>query len=69
MDKVLQSNLPKSKIIQVNACRLYLQIIYLNDIIEPNGKTVNSKYHSGKRLAYLKSTFKWLHQSNLSKAV
>ena len=51
MDEVLQSNLPKSKIIQVNACRLYLQIIYLSDIINPDSKTVNYTYYSGKRPA------------------
>ena len=46
VDEVLQSNLTKSKLIQVNACRLYLQILYLSDIIEPNGKTVNHMYYS-----------------------
>ena len=38
MDEVLQSNLSKSKKIQVNACMLYLRIIYLSDIVEPDGK-------------------------------
>ena len=46
VDEVLQSNLTKSKLIQVNACRLYLQILYLSDIIEPDGKTVNHMYYS-----------------------
>ena len=57
MDELLQSNLNKSKIIQVNACRLYLQIIYLSDVIEPDEKTDNPSYHSGKRSSYLSSTF------------
>ena len=68
MDELLQSNLPKSKIIQVNVCRLYLQILYRSDIINPDGKTVNYTYHSGKRPAYPRSTFKWPRQSNPSKA-
>ena len=46
VDEVLQSNFTKSKLIQVNACRLYLQILYLSDIIEPDGKTVNHMYYS-----------------------
>ena len=58
MDEVLQSNLPKSKTIQVNACRLYLQTLYLSDIIDPDGKTVNYTYYSGKRSTYPRSTFK-----------
>ena len=68
MDEVLQSNLTKSKIIQVNACRLYLRIIYLSDIIEPDGKTVHLMYHAGKRPSYPTSKFKWPHQSKPSNA-
>ena len=69
MDEVLQSNLLKSKIIQVNACRFYLQILYLGDSIDLDGKTEKYTYYSGKRPAYPRSTFKWLRQSNPSKAV
>ena len=58
MDEVLQSNLPQSKTIQVNACRLYLQTLYLSDIIDPDGKIVNYTYYSGNRPAYPRSTFK-----------
>ena len=68
MDEVLQSNLTKTKLIQVNTCKLYLQILYLSDIIEPDSKTVNSMYYSGKIPAYSRSTFKWPRQSNPSKA-
>ena len=68
MDEVLQSNLFKSKIIQVNACRLYLQILYRSDISDPDGKTVSYTYHSGKSPTYPRSTFKWPRQSNPSKA-
>ena len=48
MDDVLQSNLTKIKLIQVNTCRVYLQFFYLSDIIKPDSKTVNSIYYSGK---------------------
>ena len=55
MDEVLQSSLNKSKLIQVNACRLYLHIIYLSDIIEPDGKmliqcsTLANVHHTRRR--------------------
>ena len=65
-DEVLQSNLNKSKIILVNECRLYLHIIYLSAIIEPDGKTVNPMYYTGKRSSYSTSKFKWPHQSKPS---
>ena len=68
MDEVLQSHLTKSKIIQVNACRLYLRIIYLSDIIEPDGKTVHPTYYAGKCPSYPTSKFKWPHQSKPSNA-
>ena len=68
MDEVLQSNLTKSKISQVNACRLYLRIVYFSDIIEPDGKTVNPTYYAGKCPSYPTSKFKWPHQSKPSNA-
>ena len=67
MDEVMKSNLTKNQLIQVNACRLYLQILYLSDTIESNGKTVNYMYHLGKRPEYPRSLFKWPRQSQSSK--
>ena len=66
MDEVLQSNLSKSKRIQVNARRLYFRVIYLSDMIEPDGKTIDMNLYSGKRPAYPKSKFTWSNQSNPS---
>ena len=57
MNEVLKSSLNKRKLIQVKACKLYLQMIYLSDIIESVGKIINPMYHSGKRLSYPMSTF------------
>ena len=68
MEEVLQSNFSTSKIIQGNACWLYLRIIYLNDIIEPDGKTVDINYFSEKRPKYLKFKCSWPRQSNPSNA-
>ena len=68
MDEVLNSNLTKRKISQVNACRLYLRILYLSDIIQPDGKTVNPMYFNGKRPSYPTSKYKWPHQSKPSNA-
>ena len=66
MNEVLQSNLSKSKIIQVNACRLYVRVIYLSNMIEPDGRTIDMNIYSGKRSAYPKSKFPWSNQSNPS---
>ena len=51
MENVLQSNLSTSKRIQVKACRLYVRVVYLSDIIEPDSRTADITFYSGKRPA------------------
>ena len=48
MENVLQSNLSTSKRIQVKACRLYVRVVYLSDIIEPDSRTADITFYSGK---------------------
>ena len=66
MDEVLQSNFLKGKRIQVNVCRLYLRVIYLSDMIEPDGRTVDMNLFSGKRPEYPKFKFTWPNEPNPS---
>ena len=68
MDEVFQLNFSTSKRMQVNSCRLYLQVIYLSDIIEPDGRTADMNVSSEKRPAYPKPKFTWPYQSNPSNA-
>ena len=44
MVEVSKMNLSKQSNIQINACRLYLQVATLSDIINPDGKKIN--HHS-----------------------
>ena len=38
MKEILQLNLSKAQLIQINACRIYPQVFHLSDMLDPNGK-------------------------------
>ena len=40
MKEILQLNLSKTTLIQINACRIYLKVFHLSDMIDPNGKKI-----------------------------
>ena len=44
MSEISKLNLPKQQHIQLNACRLYLQVATLSDIVNPDGRTINHHF-------------------------
>jgi hypothetical protein len=34
---------------QINACRLYIQVILISDVVTPNGRTMMVNYYNGKK--------------------
>ena len=49
MVEVSKMNLSKQSNIQINACRLYLQVATLSDISNPDGRTINSRFLEGNK--------------------
>ena len=44
MSKVSKLHLSKQHNIQINTCRLYLQVVILSDIANSDGRTVNNHF-------------------------
>ena len=49
MVEVSKMNLSKQSNIQINACRMYLQVATLSDIFNPDGRTINSDFFEGNK--------------------
>ena len=47
MDKLTRVSFSIQQLAQLNVCRLYLNIIYLSDIIHSDGKTINHNFLIG----------------------
>ena len=62
MDDLTRSPSSNIQLIQLNACRLYLNIIHLSDIVNPDGKTINNNFLIGCKPTYPSSKLKWPHQ-------
>ena len=62
MDDLTRVPLSHNQLIQLNACRLYLNIIHLSDILNSDGKTINNNSLKGCKPNYPSSKLKWLHQ-------
>ena len=63
MDELTRGSSSISQLIQSNVCRLYLNIIHLNDIISPDGNTINNNFLIGCKPSYPSSKLKWPHQT------
>ena len=59
---VMQLNLTTKESIQLNVCRMYLQVSLLSDITTPNGKTTMIEFLRGQKPKYPRSTFYWSNQ-------
>ena len=62
MDKLARGSSSLNQLIQINACRLYLNIIHLSDIVNPDGKTINNNLLIGCKQNYPSSKLNWPHQ-------
>jgi len=62
MDDLTRGPSSHTQLIQLNACRLYLNIIHLSDIVNPDGKTINNNFLIGCKPNYPSSKLKCPHQ-------
>ena len=62
MDDLTRGPSSHNQLIQFNACRLYIYITHLSDIVNLDGKTINNNFLIGCKLNYLSSKLKWPHQ-------
>ena len=63
MSDINKLNLPKQQKIQINACRLYLQVATLSDIVNPDGRTINELFLEVTKPIQPRSTINWPNQS------
>ena len=62
MSEISKLNLPKQQNIQINTCRLYLQVATLSDIVNPDKRTVNHHFLDVTKPIQPSSTVRWSNQ-------
>ena len=62
MTEISKLHLPKQQNIQINTCRLYLQVATLSDIVNLDGRTVNHHFLDGNKSIQPNSTVRWPNQ-------
>ena len=62
MGEVLQLQLSKTLLIQLNSCRIYLHVFHLSDMIEPSGKQFRTEYITGTKSTKQTSSYRWPNQ-------
>ena len=62
ISEVSKLNLSKQSNVQINACRLFLQVATLSDISNPDVKTVNYHFFEGTKPLSPSSTLRWPNQ-------
>ena len=62
MDMLIPSGHSKEVLEIMNACRLYLQVLYLSDIMTADGKTLPSWVSRPPQNYSSRSRLKWLYQ-------
>ena len=62
MKEILQLNLSKAQLIQINSCRLYLHVFHLSDMLDPNSKQVIQNFIKGIKPVKQTSSYRWPNQ-------
>ena len=62
MDELTRGSSSINQLIQINACLLYLNIIHLSDIVNPDGNTINNNFLIECKPNYPLSKLNWPHQ-------
>ena len=62
MSEISKLNLPKQQNIQINTCRLYLQVATLSDIVNPDGRTMSHHFLDVTKPIQPSSTVRWSNQ-------
>ena len=68
MDDIIQTRLKIKQLKQINACRMFLNIIHLSDMYHPNGVNIYDQSLSGEKRQFPRSTMSWPIQMNPSKS-
>ena len=67
MKECVQSHLTEGELIQVNICRLFLQVSNLSDIATANGKEIIQVFLSESKPQCPYSSYRWSHQPTSKK--
>ena len=62
MKEILQLNLSKTSLIQINSCIIYLQVFHLSDMLNPNSKQVTQDFIKGIKPVKQTSSYRWPNQ-------
>ena len=62
MKEILQLHLSIVQLIQINLCRLYLQVFHLSDMLDPNDKQVIQNFIKGIKPIKQTSSYRWPNQ-------
>ena len=62
MSEINKLHFSKQQKIQLNACRLYLQVATLSDIVNPDGRTIHQHFLEVTKPFQPKSTIRWPNQ-------
>ena len=63
MSEINKLNLRKQQKIQLNACRLYLQVTTLSDIVNSDGRKINQYFLEVTKPIQPRSTIRWSNQT------
>ena len=62
MDELTREIFSIKQLTHLNACRIYLNIVHLSDIVYPDGKSINQNFLIRIKPAYQFSKLKWPNQ-------
>ena len=62
MDVLTRELFSTKQLIHLNACRIYLNIIHLSDIVYPDDKSINHNFLIGIKPVYPSSNLEWPNQ-------
>ena len=68
MDIINITIMTRTELLAINACRLYLQVITISDIVDATGKFLVSTYYRPPLHYKSRSTFKWPYQPRPSES-
>ena len=66
MYEIIKQKLTINQLIQINACRIHLQVSFISDMTRPNGKDIFSEFLRGERTTQVTSNHGWPKQESPS---
>jgi hypothetical protein len=68
MEKMLSIGLSPAALAMVNRCRMFLQVVYLSDMVDEIGQSVTGSAWKGQRDITRNTPYDWPKQGVLSEA-